>query len=90
LARQPQVSRKFLDQQANTAAHALTQAFDPAPAADDVLFDLLVTGEAVPEIPAAALASFRRAGASGWVRFGGQVKDGCWLRFGATAGPSAE
>ena len=31
LARQHQVSRKFLYQQADTATHALTRAFDPAP-----------------------------------------------------------
>jgi hypothetical protein len=43
LARQPQVSRQFLYQQADTATHALTHAFDPAPAADDVLFYLPVT-----------------------------------------------
>jgi hypothetical protein len=43
LARQHQVSRKFLYQQADTATHALTGAFDPAPAADDVLFYLPVT-----------------------------------------------
>jgi len=43
LARQHQVSRKFLYQQADTATHALTHAFDPAPAADDVLFYLPVT-----------------------------------------------
>jgi hypothetical protein len=43
LARQHQVSRKFLSQQADTATHALTRAFDPAPATDDVLFYLPVT-----------------------------------------------
>ena len=43
LARQHQVSRKFLYQQADTATHALTRAFDPAPAATDVLFYLPVT-----------------------------------------------
>jgi hypothetical protein len=43
LARQHQVSRKFLYHQAGTATHALTRAFDPAPAADDVLFSLPVT-----------------------------------------------
>jgi len=43
LARRHQVSRKFLYQQADTAAHALTDAFDPAPAHDDVLFFLPVT-----------------------------------------------
>jgi len=43
LARQHQVSRKFLYQQAHTATHALSQAFDPAPTADDVLFYLPVT-----------------------------------------------
>ena len=37
-ARQHQVSRQFLSQQADTATHALNRAFDPAPAADDVLF----------------------------------------------------
>src|SRR5829696_1617226 len=43
LARRHQVSRKFLYQQADTAAHALNRAFDPAPAADYVLFYLPVT-----------------------------------------------
>jgi hypothetical protein len=43
LARQHQVSRKFLYQQADTATYALTHAFDPPPAADDVLFTLPVT-----------------------------------------------
>jgi hypothetical protein len=43
LARQHQVSRKFLDQQADTATHALTRAFDPVPKGDDVLFSLPVT-----------------------------------------------
>lgn len=43
LARQHQVSRKFLYQQADTATLALTQAFDPVPVADDVLFHLPVT-----------------------------------------------
>ena len=43
MARQPQVSRQFLDQQADTATHALTRAFDPAPATDDVLVYLPVT-----------------------------------------------
>jgi hypothetical protein len=43
LARRHQVSRKFLYQQADTASHALTDAFDPAPADDDVLFYLPVT-----------------------------------------------
>jgi hypothetical protein len=43
LARQHQVSRKFLYQQADTATHALNHAFDRAPAADRVLFNLPVT-----------------------------------------------
>lgn len=43
LARQHQVSRKFLDQQVDTATLALNQAFDPPPADDDVLFHLPVT-----------------------------------------------
>jgi hypothetical protein len=43
LARQHQVSRKFLYQQAHTAQHALDDAFDPPRAADDVLFTLPVT-----------------------------------------------
>ena len=43
LARHHQVSRKFLSQQADTATHALNHAFDPPPAADDVLFYLPVT-----------------------------------------------
>src|SRR4051812_33377186 len=42
LARQHQVSRKFLYQQADTATQALNHAFDP-PAADGVLFYLPVT-----------------------------------------------
>jgi hypothetical protein len=43
LARRHPVSRKFLYQQAHTAQHALNGAFDPRPAADDVLFTLPVT-----------------------------------------------
>jgi hypothetical protein len=43
LARQNQVSRKFLYEQAHTAQHALNGAFDPKPADDDVLFYLPVT-----------------------------------------------
>jgi hypothetical protein len=43
LARQHQVSRKFLYQQADTAEQALDRAFDPPQAADDVLFSLPVT-----------------------------------------------
>jgi len=43
LARQHQVSRKFLYRQAETAADALGHAFDPPPPADDVLFYLPVT-----------------------------------------------
>jgi hypothetical protein len=43
LARRHQVSRKFLYQQAGTATHALTDAFNPASADDDVLFHLPVT-----------------------------------------------
>src|SRR3954447_22550823 len=43
LARQHQVSRKLLYQQADTATHALNRAFDPAPTADDILFYLPVT-----------------------------------------------
>jgi hypothetical protein len=43
LARQHQVSRKFLYQQAHTARQALSGAFEPTPAADDVLFYLPVT-----------------------------------------------
>jgi hypothetical protein len=43
LARQHQVSRKFLYQQLDTATLALDQAFDPPPADDDVLFHLPVT-----------------------------------------------
>ena len=38
MARQHQVSRKFLYQQADTATHALSHAFDRAPATEDVLF----------------------------------------------------
>jgi hypothetical protein len=43
LARRHHVSRKFLYQQVDTATLALSQAFDPTPAADDVLFYLPVT-----------------------------------------------
>jgi hypothetical protein len=43
LARQNEVSRKFLYQQADTARVALTQAFNPEPKAEDVLFYLPVT-----------------------------------------------
>jgi hypothetical protein len=43
LAREHQVSRKFLYQQADTATHALTRAFDPVPKDDVVLFYLPVT-----------------------------------------------
>src|SRR4051812_32597393 len=43
LARQHQVSRKFLYQQAHTAQHALSGAFEPTPAIDEVLFYLPVT-----------------------------------------------
>ena len=43
LARQHQVSRKFLYQQAETAADALEQAFDSPRADDEVLFYLPVT-----------------------------------------------
>jgi len=43
LARQHQVSRKFLYQQADTATQALTRAFDRVPKDDDVLFTLPVT-----------------------------------------------
>jgi hypothetical protein len=43
LARQHQVSRKFLYQQADTAQHALGHAFDPPREDDRVLFHLPVT-----------------------------------------------
>ena len=43
LARQHQVSRNFLYRQADTARQALTSAFDPPRAADEVLFHLPVT-----------------------------------------------
>jgi hypothetical protein len=43
LARQHQVSRKFLYQQANTATQALTRAFDSVAKDDDILFTLPVT-----------------------------------------------
>ena len=43
LAREHEVSRKFLYQQAHTAQDALTQAFDPDPKTKDVLFYLPVT-----------------------------------------------
>jgi hypothetical protein len=43
LARQHEISRKFLYQQVHTAEAALSQAFAPSPTADDVLFHLPVT-----------------------------------------------
>jgi hypothetical protein len=43
LARQHQVSRKFLYQQAHTAQQALSDAFEPKPTDEDVLFYLPVT-----------------------------------------------
>ena len=43
LARQHQVSRKFLYQQADTAQHALSGAFEPKPSDQEVLFYLPVT-----------------------------------------------
>jgi hypothetical protein len=43
LARQHEVSRKFLYQQAHTAEEALSQAFAPSPPPDNVLFYLPVT-----------------------------------------------
>jgi hypothetical protein len=43
LAREHQVSRKFLYQQADTAQIALERAFDPPPPAEEVLFHLPVT-----------------------------------------------
>jgi hypothetical protein len=43
LAREHEVSRKFLYQQAHTAHEALNQAFDPDTKTDDVLFYLPVT-----------------------------------------------
>ena len=43
LAREHEVSRKFLYQQADTAHDALTHAFDPEPRDEDVLFHLPVT-----------------------------------------------
>jgi hypothetical protein len=43
LAREHEVSRKFLYQQAHTAQAALTQAFDPEPTTEKVLFHLPVT-----------------------------------------------
>jgi hypothetical protein len=43
LAREHEVSRKFLYQQAHTAQDALTQAFDREPKTDKVLFHLPVT-----------------------------------------------
>jgi hypothetical protein len=43
LAREHEVSRKFLYQQAHTAQAALTQAFDPEPRIEKVLFHLPVT-----------------------------------------------
>jgi hypothetical protein len=43
LARQHEVSRKFVYQQVDTARQALTQAFNPEPKAEDVLFRLPVT-----------------------------------------------
>jgi len=43
LAREHEVSRKFLYEQAHTAQAALTQAFDPDPKTEDILFHLPVT-----------------------------------------------
>ena len=43
LARENEVSRKFLYQQAHTAEEALTEAFAPSSRSDDVLFYLPVT-----------------------------------------------
>jgi hypothetical protein len=43
LAREHEVSRKFLYQQAHTAEAALSQAFAPSPPPDDVIFQLPVT-----------------------------------------------
>src|SRR5262245_8805814 len=43
LARQNQVSRKFLYQQADTAQLALESVFDPPPQTEEVLFQLPVT-----------------------------------------------
>ena len=43
LARQHEVSRKFLDQQVHTAEKALSEAFAPSSRPDDVLFYLPVT-----------------------------------------------
>jgi hypothetical protein len=43
LAREHEVSRKFLYQQAHTAEIALTQAFSPDPKTEDILFHLPVT-----------------------------------------------
>jgi hypothetical protein len=43
LAREHEVSRKFLYQQADTARDALTHAFNPEPREEDVLFHLPVT-----------------------------------------------
>ena len=43
MAREHEVSRKFLYQQANTANDALTHAFNPEPKDEDVLFRLPVT-----------------------------------------------
>src|SRR5208282_405438 len=43
LARQHEVSRKFLYQQVHTAEKALSEAFAPSSTADDVLFYLPVT-----------------------------------------------
>ncbi len=43
LAREHEVSRKFLYQQAHTAQAALTRAFDPEPADNEVLFHLPVS-----------------------------------------------
>jgi hypothetical protein len=43
LAREREVSRKFVYQQVHIAQGALTEAFDPNPKTEDVLFDLPVT-----------------------------------------------
>jgi transposase-like protein len=43
LARQHEVSRKFIYQQVHTAEEVLNQAFSPSPTCDDILFNLPVT-----------------------------------------------
>jgi hypothetical protein len=69
LAREHEVSRKFLYQQSPTAQDALTQAFDPGSKTQDVLFHLPVTKAWLRQLVLAlVLTYFAQEG----IRFGGQ------------------